>query len=84
MQRNTRAILPFVPAGRLSLGATLFRAAEQATELRELPFLGWERWLEEPIEVVDVEGDHVGVFLGARCRYDRPGSGRPEHGGAAV
>jgi natural product biosynthesis luciferase-like monooxygenase protein/amino acid adenylation domain-containing protein len=63
MKRNTRAILPFVPAGRLPLGAVLFRAVEQVDELRGLPFLGWERWLEGPIEVVDVEGGHLGVFL---------------------
>jgi thioesterase domain-containing protein len=63
MKRNTRAILPFVPAGRLPLGAVLFRATDQADELRGLPFLGWERWLEGPIEVVDVEGGHLGVFL---------------------
>jgi thioesterase domain-containing protein/acyl carrier protein len=63
MKRNTRAILPFVPAGRLPLGAVLFRAVEQAEGLRGLPFLGWERWLEGPIEVVDVEGNHLEVFL---------------------
>jgi thioesterase domain-containing protein len=62
MKRNTRAILPFVPAGRLPLGAVLFRAVDQSNELRGLPFLGWERWLEGPIEVVDVEGGHLGVF----------------------
>jgi thioesterase domain-containing protein/acyl carrier protein len=63
MKRNTRAILPFVPAGRLPLGAVLFRAVDQSDALRDLPFLGWERWLEGPIEVVDVEGNHLEVFL---------------------
>ncbi|MFY9822483.1 MAG: amino acid adenylation domain-containing protein [Thermoanaerobaculia bacterium] len=62
MKRNTRAILPFVPAGRLSLGAVLFRAVEQPDEFKGQPFLGWERWLEGPIEVVDVEGGHLDVF----------------------
>jgi natural product biosynthesis luciferase-like monooxygenase protein/amino acid adenylation domain-containing protein len=63
MKRNTRAILPYVPAGRLPLGAILFRAVDQAEPYRSQPFLGWERWLEGPIEVVDVKGGHLDVFL---------------------
>ncbi len=63
MKRNTRAILPFVPDGRLPLGAILFRAVDQLKPYRSQPFLGWERWLEGPIEVVDVKGGHLDVFL---------------------
>ncbi|HEV7508688.1 MAG TPA: MupA/Atu3671 family FMN-dependent luciferase-like monooxygenase [Thermoanaerobaculia bacterium] len=63
MKRNTRAILPYVPAGRLPLGAILFRAVEQPEPYRNQPFLGWERWLEGPIEVVDVKGGHLDIFL---------------------
>ena len=63
MKRNTRAILPYVPAGRLPLGAILFRAVNQPELYRDQPFLGWERWLEGPIEVVDMEGGHLDVFL---------------------
>ncbi|HEX4964088.1 MAG TPA: MupA/Atu3671 family FMN-dependent luciferase-like monooxygenase [Thermoanaerobaculia bacterium] len=62
MKRNTRAIFSYVPPGRLPLGAVLFRAAEQTEEHRDQPFMGWERWLEGPIEVVDVPGGHLGVF----------------------
>jgi thioesterase domain-containing protein len=62
MKRNTRAILPFVPAGPLPLGAILFRAVDQPDAFRSQPFLGWERWLEGPIEVVEVEGGHLDVF----------------------
>ncbi|HSS75682.1 MAG TPA: MupA/Atu3671 family FMN-dependent luciferase-like monooxygenase [Thermoanaerobaculia bacterium] len=62
MKRNTRAILPFVPAGPLPLGAILFRAVDQPDAFRSQPFLGWERWLEGPVEVVNVEGGHLDVF----------------------
>jgi thioesterase domain-containing protein len=63
MKRNTRAILPYVPAVRLPLGALLFRAADQPEQFRDQPFLGWERWLEGPIEVVAVKGGHLDIFL---------------------
>ena len=62
MQRNTRAMLSYVPAGRLPLSALLFRAADRTDEYRDQPFLGWERWLAGQIEVVDVAGGHLDVF----------------------
>jgi len=63
MKRNTRAILPYVPDGKLPLGAILFRAVDQLKPYQSQPFLGWECWLEGPIEVVDVKGGHLDVFL---------------------
>ena len=62
MKRNTRAILPFVPAGPLPLGAILFRAVDQPDAFQGQPSLCWERWLEGPVEVVNVEGGHLDVF----------------------
>jgi thioesterase domain-containing protein len=62
LRGNVHAIASYVPAGPLPLGALLFRATRQPVELRDQPALGWERWLEGPIEVVDVEGEHLDVF----------------------
>jgi thioesterase domain-containing protein len=64
MRSNVHAIAAYVPAGPLPLGAVLFRATQGDAELRAQPVLGWERWLEGAIEVVDVEGGHMEVFEG--------------------
>ncbi len=62
MRSNVHAIAAYVPPGPLPLGAILFRATQGDAELREQPLLGWERWLEGTVEVVDVEGGHLDVF----------------------
>jgi len=62
MRSNVRAIGPYVPDGPLLLGAVLFRATEQPDEYRGQPTLGWERWLEGSIAVVDVEGGHLDIL----------------------